>query len=126
LKVDFIAKVPHDEMSELYWESDIVLGSFSIGQLDTVVIEAMACGRPVVHSVSSEFFQNCPLEELKNIDETTEIIQRLLVDKKEREQRIKSQIDYVNSTHSAPLLAERLLAIYTELYKDYHQGCFHH
>jgi glycosyltransferase involved in cell wall biosynthesis len=119
LKVDFIAKVPHDKMSELYWESDLVLGSFTIGQLDTVAIEAMACGRPVVHSVSRKFFKNCPLEELENVDETTEIIQRLLVDKKEREQRVKSQLDYVNSTHSAPLLAERLLGICTELYTDY-------
>jgi glycosyltransferase involved in cell wall biosynthesis len=115
LKVNFISKVPHDKMSKLYWESDIVLGSFSNGQLDTVAIEAMACGRPVIHSVSRKFFPDCPLEELKNIDETTEIIQRLLVDKKAREQRIKSQMDYVNSTHSAPLLAERLFAIYIKL-----------
>ena len=119
LKVDFVPKVPHDKMNELYWESDLVLASFSIGQLDTVAIEAMACGRPVVHSVSRKFFKNCPLEELENVDKTTEIIQRLLVDKKERKQRIKSQLDYVNSTHSAPLLAERLLGIYTEVYADY-------
>lgn len=118
LNVDFTPKVPHDKMSELYWESDLVLGSFSIGQLDTVAIEAMACGRPVVHSVSRKFFKNCPLEELENVEETTEIIQRLLVDKKEREQRIKSQTAYVNSTHSAPVLAERLLEIYNELYAD--------
>jgi glycosyltransferase involved in cell wall biosynthesis len=115
LNIDFVAKVPHNKMSELYWESDLVLGSFSIGQLDTVAIEAMACGRPVVHSVSRKFFKNCPLEELENVEETTKIIQRLL-DKKEHEQRIKSQIEYVNSTHSAPVLAERLLEIYNELY----------
>jgi glycosyltransferase involved in cell wall biosynthesis len=119
LKVDFVPKVPHDKMNELYWESDLVLGSFSIGQLDTVAIEAMACGRPVVHSVSRKFFKKCPLEELENVDKTTEIIQRLLVDKKECKQRIKSQLDYVNSTHSAPLLAERLLGIYTEVYAEY-------
>ena len=119
LKVVFVPKVPHDKMNELYWESDLVLGSFSIGQLDTVAIEAMACGRPVVHSVSCKFFKKCPLEELENVDKTTEIIQRLLVDRKERKQRIKSQLDYVNSTHSAPLLAERLLGIYTEVYADY-------
>jgi len=119
LQVDFVHKVLHDKMSELYWESDLVLGSFSIGQLDTVAIEAMACGRPVVHSVSRRYFKNCPLEELESVEETAEIIQRLLVDKKEREQRVKSQLDYVDSTHSAPLLAERLLGIYGELYADY-------
>jgi len=119
LHVDFIPKVPHDKMSELYWESDLVLGSFSIGQLDTVAIEAMACGRPVVQSISRRFFKNCPLEELENVEASAEIIQRLLVGKKEREQRVKSQLDYVNSTHLAPLLSERLLRIYTELYADY-------
>jgi glycosyltransferase involved in cell wall biosynthesis len=119
LEADFIPRVPHDKMSELYWESDLVLGSFSIGQLDTVAIEAMACGRPVVHSVSHRYFENCPLEELESVEETAEIIQRLLVDKKERERRVKSQLDYVESTHSAPLLAERLLGTYRELYANY-------
>lgn len=119
LEVDFISKVPHDKMSELYWESDIVLGSFGIGQLDTVAIEAMACGRPVVHSVSRGYYENSPLEELVSIEETAEIIQRLLLDKKKREQRVKSQLNYVDSTHSAPLLVERLLETYGELYAHY-------
>jgi glycosyltransferase involved in cell wall biosynthesis len=119
LHVDFIPKVPHDKMNELYWESDLVLGSFSIGQLDTVAIEAMACGRPVVQSISRGFFKNCPLEELENVEQSAEIIQRLLVDKKEREKRVESQLDYVTSTHSAPLLAERLLKLYNELYTNY-------
>ena len=115
LKVDFTPKVPHDKMRELYMESDMVLGSFSIGQLDTVAIEAMACGRPVVHSVSRKFFKTCPLEEIESIDEASEVIQKLLVNKKEREQRIKTQLAYVNATHAAPFLAERLFNIYSEV-----------
>jgi glycosyltransferase involved in cell wall biosynthesis len=119
LQADFVPKVPHEQMSELYWESDLVLGSFSIGQLDTVAIEAMACGRPVVQSIKRRFFENCPLEELESVDEAAESIQKLLTDKKARERRVKSQLDYVNATHAAPLLAERLLGIYTALYEDY-------
>lgn len=119
LHVNFTPKVPHEKMSELYWESDLVLGSFSIGQLDTVAIEAMACGRPVIHSISRKFFDKCPLEELENVDETSEIIQSLLSNKKKREQRVKSQLSYVNSKHAAPLLAEKLLRIYTEVYTNY-------
>jgi glycosyltransferase involved in cell wall biosynthesis len=115
LKVDFIPKVPHDKISELYRESDLILGSFGIGQLDTVAIEAMACGRPVVHSVSGKFFKTCPLEELESMNEASEVIQKLLFDKKEREQRIQTQLAYVNATHAAPLLAERLFGIYSEL-----------
>jgi glycosyltransferase involved in cell wall biosynthesis len=119
LQVDFTPKIQHEKISELYWESDLVLGSFSIGQLDTIAIEAMACGRPVVHSVSRKFFDECPLEELVNVDQTAEIIQSLLDSKKERQQRVKSQLDYVNTSHSAPFLAERLLEIYTEVYTNY-------
>lgn len=118
LKIDFIPKVSHKKMRELYRESNMVLGSFGIGQLDTVAIEAMACARPVVHSVSRKFFKTCPLEELENVDETAEVIQRLLVSEKEREQRIKIQLAYVNSTHAAPILAKRLFRIYNELNKE--------
>jgi len=115
LNIDFISPVPHDKMNELYWESDLVLGSFGIGQLDTVAIEAMACGRPVVHSIRKKYFQNCPLENLRTVHETTEILNKLLFDKKDRELRIKKQLSYVESTHVAPLLSKKLFEIYNEL-----------
>ncbi|MGD0495139.1 MAG: glycosyltransferase [Candidatus Bathyarchaeia archaeon] len=115
LKVNFIGPVPHDKMNELYWESDLVLGSFGVGQLDTVAIEAMACGRPVVHSVSKRFFQECPLEELKGRDEATGVISKALTDVDWQDKRVKDQLLYVDSRHSAPLLAERLMKIYSEL-----------
>ncbi|MGD0644466.1 MAG: glycosyltransferase family 4 protein [Candidatus Bathyarchaeia archaeon] len=113
LNIDFVSKVPHNKMNELYWESDLVLGSLGVGQLDTVAIEAMACGRPVVHSISKNFFPTCPLEELKTINETTQIISNLLINKTERDERVRNQLAYVNSTHSAQLLSKRLLEIYS-------------
>jgi glycosyltransferase involved in cell wall biosynthesis len=115
LNIDFIPSVPHDKMNELYWESDLVLGSFGIGQLDTVAIEAMACGRPVIHSILKNNFQNCPLEQLESIKETTELFNKLLFNKKDRELRIRKQLLYVESTHAAPLLSKRLLEIYNKL-----------
>jgi glycosyltransferase involved in cell wall biosynthesis len=118
LNIDFIPKVPHSKINELYWESDLVLGSSGIGQLDTVAIEAMACGRPVVHSIWKKFFPNCPLEELETVYETTEILNKLLFDKKDRELRIKKQLSYVESTHAAPLLSQKLFEIYTKLYYE--------
>jgi glycosyltransferase involved in cell wall biosynthesis len=114
LTIDFVSKVPHYKMNELYWESDLVLGSFGIGQLDTVAIEAMACGRAVVHSLSKNFFQTCPLEELNTADEATKIISKLINNFKERNARVENQLTYVNSTHSAPLLSKRLQEIYSK------------
>ena len=115
LKVDFILPVLHDNINELYWESDLVLGSFGIGQLDTVAIEAMACGRPVVHSIKKKYFENCPLEHLESVDETIEILNKLLFDKKDTKLRIEKQLSYVESTHKAPLLSKKLFKIYNKL-----------
>jgi len=117
LEIEFVSRVPHGAMNELFWESDLVLGSFATGRehLDTVAIEAMACGRPVVHSVPKKFFASCPLEELRDPPATAEIISGLLSDQKARENRINRQLDYVNGTHAAPILVEKLLKIYSTL-----------
>jgi len=117
LDIDFISRVPHKMMNELFWESDLVLGSFSVGRehMDTVAIEAMACGRPVVHSVTKQFFPTCPLEELKDPAATAEIISKLLRSPQEAGSRIEQQLNYVNSTHAAPVLVQKLLKIYSPL-----------
>jgi hypothetical protein len=104
-------------MNELFWESDLVLGSFAVGRehLDTIAIEAMACGRPVVHSVPKKFFEACPLEELQDPAGTAEIISRLLSSQNEKNVRVDAQLQYVNSTHSAPVLVQKLTGIYSTL-----------
>jgi len=55
------------------------------------------------------------LEELKDPTATAEIIQRLLSNQNEKENRIKEQLNYVNATHSAPVLVQKLLKIYSTL-----------
>lgn len=115
LDVKFIDKVPHDCMNQLYWESGVVLGSFGVGQLDTVAIEAMACGRPVVHHIRKGFYPLCPLGEFTSVEEFSEDIVRLLTDKKETKKRIQTQLKYVKTTHSVPILVKKLTKIYNEL-----------
>jgi len=114
LKVEFIPRVPHCKMSELYWDADLVLGSFGIGQLDTVAIEAMACGRPVIHSIKKEYFPHCPLRSYRNIDEVIEDIEMLL-ERKNAMKKIKQQYYYVRRVHSAKVLVKRLMNLYLVL-----------
>ena len=114
LNIEFIEKVPHEHMNELYWESDIVLGSVGMGQLDTVAIEAMACGRPLVHSIKEEYFPACPLKKYYNIDEVKEEIE-VLLHRKNALKRVRQQLDYVDKFHSAVVLAKRLSRTYSEL-----------
>jgi glycosyltransferase involved in cell wall biosynthesis len=115
IKIEFIPKVQHENMNELYWDSDLVLGSFGVGQLDTVAIEAMACGRPLVHSVYKEFFPDCPLEQLESVEDSANLISALLTDEDKVQKRVAAQFDYVNTRHSAPLLSEKLMKIYTDM-----------
>ena len=53
----------------------------------------------------------------------TEIIHKLLFEKREREQRIKNQLSYVESTHSAPILPKKLFEIYTKLQNNMETKC---
>ena len=115
LKAKFISKVPHEKMNELYWEADLVLGSFGVGQLDTVAIEAMACGRPVVHYITKKFYSNCPLEQVVSVKECVSLIERFLVDKKAVQKRVQAQLMFVKSVHAAPVLANKLVEIYKKL-----------
>jgi len=115
LKAKFINKVPHEKMNELYWEADLVLGSFGVGQLDTVAIEAMACGRPVIHYLQKKFYPECPLQELASIQRVEEIIQEHLTDKKIVHKKIREQLRYVQANHSADVLSKRITAIYRKL-----------
>jgi len=116
LKVKFIDKVPHEKMNELYWEADLVLGSFGVGQLDTVAIEAMACGRPVIQHIKSEHYSKCPLEKLNLIVDCTNLIENFLINKKEIRKRVELQFNYVKSNHTATVLVNKL----AEIYKIYH------
>ncbi|MFX0199734.1 MAG: glycosyltransferase [Candidatus Hodarchaeota archaeon] len=114
LDVQFMNRVPHDCMNQMYWGSDIVLGSFGVGQLDTVAIEAMACGRPVVHHLQDEYFPSCPLRSYLSVEEVKEDIEKLL-HKKDALRRVEDQLDYVRKVHSAEVLAKRLLQLYLQV-----------
>jgi glycosyltransferase involved in cell wall biosynthesis len=118
LEAEFIGRVPHSSINKVFWESDLVLGSFGVGQLDTVAIEAMACGRPVVHHVVKEYFPNCPLEEISDEQHAARIVEELLSDRKRAEERVKKQLEYVRNTHAANNLGRTLLRVYKEVYSQ--------
>ncbi|MEM2614805.1 MAG: glycosyltransferase [Nitrososphaerota archaeon] len=115
LRIEILQKVPHENMNKLYWDADLVLGSFGVGQLDTVAIEAMACGRPVIHHILEEHFPACPLQKLHNIDYVAELISTLLTDNEKIEELRIKQLKYVSTHHNAIDLAKRLAQIYHHL-----------
>jgi glycosyltransferase involved in cell wall biosynthesis len=92
-----------------------VLGSFGVGQLDTVAIEAMACGRPVIHHIVKKYFPTCPLQELYCEKDVAELIDTLLTDAAEAEKLRDIQLAYVSKNHNAIHLARQIIQIYKNL-----------
>jgi glycosyltransferase involved in cell wall biosynthesis len=67
LRLNILPKVPHDQLSRYYWNADIVLDRFTLGSLGMVSLEAIACGRPALCYVSSDYPENkdFPLKDLR-------------------------------------------------------------
>jgi glycosyltransferase involved in cell wall biosynthesis len=54
-RVDFVGAVPHHEIAREYQQSSVMVNVSSTGSVDKAVLEAMACGLPVV--TANEAFQ---------------------------------------------------------------------
>lgn len=114
IRVRWVDRQPRSSMAACYRAADIVLGNFGVGQLDTTVIEAMACGRPVVHHLASGFYPNVPLGSYQSVGEFADDIERLLLERKAAEQQVQRQLDYVK-IHNADHSVKRLMEIYGQV-----------
>jgi len=76
LHLNVLPKVPHNRVNEYYWSADVVIDQFKFGALGMASLEAIACGRPVVTYVSSEYpeYSDFPLKKLNTIDEIVDAI----------------------------------------------------
>jgi glycosyltransferase involved in cell wall biosynthesis len=113
-KVKWIDRRPHSDMAACYWMADLIIGNFGVGQLDTTVIEAMSCGRPVVHHLAPEFYRDVPLKSYNTVEDFAQDIEMLLTDRKKAEEQVQRQLDYVN-VHYADHAVKRLIEVYEEV-----------
>lgn len=108
LPLNVLRKVSHERLNEYYWNADIVIDRFKLGSLGMVSLEALACGRPVVTYVSSEFpqYKNFPLKDIVREDDIINAIKEADFGLWEKEYK------YLIAEHEARILVERLLKIY--------------
>jgi len=68
LNLKILPKSPYKKLNEYYWHADVVIDRFAIGFLGMVSLEAIACGRPIISWVSSEYPENkdFPLKDLRD------------------------------------------------------------
>jgi len=108
LRLNILPKVSHEKLNEYYWNADVVIDRFKLGSLGMVSLEAIACGRPVVTFVSSEFpeYKDFPL---KNVDVEEKVINSL---KEAGTELWKKEYTYLMMEHEVNAVVERLLKVY--------------
>jgi glycosyltransferase involved in cell wall biosynthesis len=113
LSLRVLPKTPHEKLNEFYWDADIVIDRFALGSLGMISLEAIACGRPALAYVSSEYPENkdFPLKDLKEEQTIANTISDLPSDLWEREH------GYLREHHDTKNIESRLLTIYKELAK---------
>jgi glycosyltransferase involved in cell wall biosynthesis len=111
LHLNVLPKVSHGKLNEYYWNADVVIDRFKLGSLGMVSLEAVACGRPVIAYVSSEFreYANFPL---KDVDTEEKVVTAV----READSKLwKKEHSYLMSEHNLNVILGRLLELYNVL-----------
>ncbi|MEM3458319.1 MAG: glycosyltransferase family 4 protein [Candidatus Bathyarchaeia archaeon] len=108
LHVNVLPKVPHEKLNQYYWNADVVIDRFKLGSLGVVSLEAIACGRPVITYVSSEYpeYNNFPLKDVVTENEIVKAIENADND------LWKKEYDYFKTGHTIDAILENLIKIY--------------
>jgi len=111
LPLNVLPKVSHDRLNEYYWSADIVIDRFKLGSLGLVSLEAIACGRPVVTYVSSEFeqYDNFPLKDVDTEEEITHAVEGA------DNELWNEEYEYLMTTHKPDMILKRLLELYESI-----------
>jgi len=113
LHVSALPKVPHEQTAEYYWNADLIVDQFRCGVVGNVFLEAVACGRPAIGYVSSEYpqFKTLPLKDVNSSDKIVETISSIA----SLGDVWRAQYEYVKMTHDASTIAQRTLKVYREV-----------
>lgn len=111
LRLSVLPKAPHEKLNEYYWNADVVIDRFKLGSLGLVSLEAIACGRPVITCVSSEFqeYVDFPLKDVNTEERIAEMI--LEADRNLWEK----EYAYLMKEHEVSRLVDRLMKLYDSL-----------
>jgi glycosyltransferase involved in cell wall biosynthesis len=112
LHLNVLPKVPHEKLNQYYWNADVVIDRFKLGSLGMVSLEAIACGRPVVTYVSSEYleYRNFPLKDVNASEEISNIVTEASFELWQRE------YNYLEKNHNSEVVIKRLMNIYKEVF----------
>jgi glycosyltransferase involved in cell wall biosynthesis len=111
LSLSVLPKASHEKLNEYFWSADVVIDRFKLGSLGVVSLEAIACGRPVVTYVSSEFheYREFPLKDVCTEETVADIVKEANNILWEKQQK------YLTENHKAEATARKMIEIYNSL-----------
>jgi glycosyltransferase involved in cell wall biosynthesis len=108
LSISILPRVPHQNLHDYFWDSDVVMDQFQVGTFGQTSLEAIACGRPTVTYVSSRYeaYKGFPLQDIHTIEDIAETIENLspLLWKKE--------YAYLQQNHTPERIVNALMKLY--------------
>jgi glycosyltransferase involved in cell wall biosynthesis len=108
LGLTVLPTTPHENIREYYWNADIVVDQFKFGCAGMISLEAIACGRPAIAYVTSEYqeYQHFPVKDLASEEQIAEAIV-------EADDALwKKEYEYLMENHRPESVLKKLLAIY--------------
>jgi glycosyltransferase involved in cell wall biosynthesis len=115
LRMQVLSKVPHRNMNQYYWDSDLVIDQFRCGVFGLAALEAIACGRPAIAFVSSTYseYENLPMKEVNSVERIIETIKNMGNISKFWD----AQYKYFRENHDVTTIVAKALKIYEELFE---------
>ena len=111
LKLTILPKVPHNKINEYYWRADIVVDQFKSGVTGMIMLEAIACGRPVITYISSEYseYSDFPLKDVSTEEEVALAVSNADIELWQKEYA------YLEKDHKPEVVVGKLLKLYYQL-----------
>lgn len=116
--VQFIREMNEKERIKHIRMADIILGQFSVGAYGLSILEAMSCGKSVIHYINKEFIELCRLTypPIANAQTADEIYQQMkkCLNRKYRDEIGSKARKWIIENHEAKKVCKSLM----EEYKD--------
>jgi len=111
LHLNILPKVPPERLTRYYWDADIVIDQFLLVALGLLSLEAIACGRPVIAYVSSEYdvYRDFPLKDVTSVDKIIDAF------KTSPYELWSGEYEYLSKYHKPEEVIKKVFAIYNGL-----------
>lgn len=114
VRFEIVERRPWHELRDALAQADVVVDQVFMGWYGMVAVEAMAMGKPVLCFIRDDFesrLHGCPIVRCTKED-LGQRLGELLSDAPRRRALAEASRAYVEREHAAPVVAQRLLAIY--------------